>query len=112
MNFQNFSWFSGISKIFLNFHEFLNFLFSGSWLDLVRDKKKMISHVSILNKNKKKNPGDGLRLSYTARMRCEYGAFTAVYGQIRAVYMPYFCRNPGRWFTAVLVPYRIQRVYG
>ncbi len=31
----------------------------------------------------------------------KYGTYTTVYGQIRAVYAPYFYRNPGRCFTTV-----------
>jgi hypothetical protein len=31
----------------------------------------------------------------------KYGTYTAVNGQIRAVYAPYCYRNPGRWFTTV-----------
>jgi hypothetical protein len=31
----------------------------------------------------------------------KYGTYTAVDGHIRAVYAPYFYRNPGRWFTTV-----------
>jgi hypothetical protein len=31
----------------------------------------------------------------------KYGTYTTVNGQIRAVYAPYFHRNPGRCFTTV-----------
>jgi hypothetical protein len=55
--------------------------------------------------------GNRIRPVY-GRIRYKYGVITTVYGRIRAVYIPYFYRNPGRWFTAVLIPYRIRRVYG
>ncbi len=45
MNFQKFLNFPKIYKIFLNFQEFLDFLFSGSWLDLLKDE----SFSCILN---------------------------------------------------------------
>jgi hypothetical protein len=45
----------------------------------------------------------------------KYGTYTAVNGHIRAVYAPYFYRNPGRWFTTVcnentvcIRPYTVQ----
>ncbi len=54
-----------------------------------------------------KNPG--------RKIRHIYGTYTAVNGHIRAVYAPYFYRNPGRWFTTVfnentvcIRPYTVQ----
>jgi hypothetical protein len=45
----------------------------------------------------------------------QYGTYTAVNGQIRAVYPPYCYRDPGRWFTTVcnentvcIRPYTVQ----
>jgi hypothetical protein len=51
-------------------------------------------------------------IGYGNRIRPVYGRIRYKYGVITTVYIPYFYRNPGRWFTAVLIPYRIRRIYG